>query len=84
MSAETAVTPSASMGGMELGKESRIMKKIKFQADEKNNCKDCKCQNCMFTMPQGDHTDCYHCEMCDGKEPVRECEGCKSWNEYNA
>lgn len=42
-------------------------------------CTDCKCKDCMFTMPQGDSSDCHNCDLCiDGDCKKSECEGFES------
>jgi hypothetical protein len=46
----------------------------------KDICKKCVCRNCIFTMPQGDSTDCYQCEMCiDGDLRKEDCRRWKGW-----
>ncbi len=38
-------------------------------------CKDCKCNNCLMMIPQGDSTDCHSCDWCiDGDFRKDECE----------
>ena len=46
-------------------------------------CKECWCNKCMFTMPEGNATDCYQCEMCmDGDYYQNEKPECfKGWND---
>jgi hypothetical protein len=44
-------------------------------------CAGCLCKICMFTMPQGDSTDCMNCEVCfDGDRKKTVCNKHKSWS----
>lgn len=48
------------------------------------NCINCKCNTCVFTLHQGDHTDCWNCEACNkdkGEMKQTSCTGYKNWED---